>query len=54
MKELDLEKRVRKSNIYMSRSSEGDKKENGEKNKNSCVIRSQVFIVLINKQMWII
>ena len=47
LKEFHLEK-VRKPNMYLSRFLEGDKETGGKKN--SSVIRSQVFTVLINKQ----
>jgi len=48
LKEFCLEEKVRRLSMYLSRFLEGDKKKTGEKN--SSVIRSQVFTVLINKQ----
>lgn len=48
LKESHLEEKVIRPSMHLSRFLEGDVKETG--GKNSLVIRSQVFTVLINKQ----
>ena len=48
VKEFHLEEKVIRPSMHLSRFLEGDIKETG--GKNSLVIRSQVFTVLINKQ----
>ena len=45
LKEFGLEEKVRRPSMYLSRFSEGDKKEAGENNKNSWVMRSHVYCI---------